>query len=230
MSRIVLKFSGGVLKGERENVSNDKLNILLETIKILNDLDHKVAVVVGGGNFMRGREHVEMNRVTADTIGMLGTIMNALYIKDYLEKNGLKAVVKTPFVFPNLIDDLNDEKLVDEYNNNSIVVFGGGIGKSGYSTDSGTVLARDILSADMIIKLTDVDGVYDSDPHTNKNANKFDKLSFKEVLDKDLKVMDRYAIEKCMESNTRILVMNFNKYKDIKKCLDGSNIGTIIEE
>jgi uridylate kinase len=229
MNRVILKISGEALKDNNEVVSNNKLDVVLNTIRLLQKRDCKVGIVIGGGNFFRGREHTDMNKVTADTIGMLGTVMNALYLKDYLEKNNLNAVISTPFDFPNLIENYRNDELLNLYDNN-IIIFGGGVGMSGYSTDSGVILAKDILKANMIIKMTNVDGVYDSDPKLNSIAIKYDRLTYKEVLDKDLKVMDRYAIEKCMEDNTKILVINFNDYSKLDDYFNGISIGTIIEE
>lgn len=229
MSKIVLKISGEALKNDSENVSREKLHIVLNAIKLLKTNGHEVGVVIGGGNFFRGREHEDMNKVTADTIGMLGTVMNALYLKDYLENNGIKAIVQTPFTFPGLIDNHSNDELKEMYKDN-IIIFGGGIGKSGYSTDSGVVHAANILESDLIIKMTNVDGVYDSDPKTNPEAKKYDKISFQDVIKQDLKVMDMYAIKKCMENNIRILVIDFDDYEKIIDYFNGQVIGTIIGE
>ena len=228
MNRVILKISGEALKGDNEQVSNEKLNIVLNTIKILGNRGWRIGIVIGGGNFFRGREHVDMNKVTADTIGMLGTVMNALYLKDYLEKNGINSIVSTPFDFPNLLENYTKDELL-KLSDNNVIIFGGGVGMSGYSTDSGVILAKDTINANMIIKMTNVDGVYDGDPRINENAIKFDRLTYKEVLDKDLKVMDSYAVEKCMDSNTKILVINFNDYNKLDDFLDGKSVGTIIE-
>ena len=228
MSRIILKISGEALKNNNENVSNEKLNIVFKTIKLLQNDGHKIGIVIGGGNFFRGREHNDMNKVTADTIGMLGTIMNALYVKDYLEKQNIKVKISTPFNFPNLIDNYSNEELLSMYEDNCIIIFGGGVGKSGYSTDSGVVLAAKTLNSSLIIKMTNVDGVYDSDPKLNKDAIKYDKVTYKDVLEKGLKVMDEYAIKECMKNNIKILVMNFNKYESILDYFDNKEIGTVI--
>ena len=115
MSRMILKISGEALKSNDSLVSNDKLDIILKTIKSLKD-EHQIGIVIGGGNFFRGREHTDMDKVTADTIGMLGTVMNALYVKDYLEKHGLKTTISTPFDFPGLINKYSDEELKNKYN------------------------------------------------------------------------------------------------------------------
>ena len=230
MNKVILKISGEALKDGLDNVSNDKLKMVLETIKILQKRNQLIGIVIGGGNFFRGREHTNMHKVTADTIGMLGTVMNALYLKDYLEQNNIECVISTPFEFPNLIPKLDDNELNDAMFQEKVVIFGGGVGKSGYSTDSGVILARDILNADTIIKMTNVDGVYDSDPKLNPNAKKYDKLTYREVLDQDLKVMDRYAFIKLLEKKTKLLVMNFDKYAELEQYFDGKNIGTIVEE
>lgn len=230
MSRIILKFSGEALKDDTKSVSEDKLKIVKETIEILKSANNKVGVVIGGGNFFRGRENPEMNTLTADTIGMLGTVMNALYLKDYLEKCGIKCIVSTPFVFPKLIDNYTDADLKSKYDKDYVILFGGGVGMSGYSTDSGAVLAMEKVDADLIIKMTNVDGVYDGDPKENPNLKKYDSLTYDYVLKNDLKVMDSYAISKCYERKAKILVINFKNYKDVLKALAGEKIGTIIYE
>lgn len=226
MSRIVLKISGEALKDNNSNVAEEKLKIILNTINILKKYNHKIAIVVGGGNYFRGRENTHMEVITRDTIGMLGTVMNALYIKDYLMKNGYNAVVSTPFSFPNLIKEYSDVDLINKYDGGDIIIFGGGVGMSGYSTDSGVILATKKLNSDFIIKMTNVDGVYDSDPKINKDAIKYDRLTFKEVIEKDLKVMDMYAIEEADKRDIKILVMNFLKYNELEDHFNGLLVGT----
>lgn len=228
MSRIILKISGEALKNSENNVSEEKLNIILNTINILRKYNHKIAIVVGGGNYFRGRENTHMDETTRDTIGMLGTVMNALYIKDYLLKNDYKAIISTPFSFPNLIDNYSDKELIDRYNNDDIIIFGGGVGMSGYSTDSGVILATKKIESDLIIKMTNVDGVYDSDPKINPSAIKYDRLTFSEVLQKNLKVMDKYAILEASKRNIKILVINFLKYNELEDYFNGKLIGTEI--
>lgn len=230
MSRIILKFSGEALKDNNELVAKEKLAIILKTIKLLQENNHEIALVIGGGNFFRGREHSDMEKVTRDTIGMLGTVMNALYIKDYLENNNIKSIISTPFDFPNLIENYRKEELKELYNKGRVIIFGGGVGLSGYSTDSGTILARDILDANLIIKMTNVDGVYSDDPKINKAAIKFDYLNYKKVIDNEYQVMDLYAIKKCQENKTKILVMNIDNYEKINDYFNGKIIGTEIGE
>ena len=141
MSKIILKISGEALKDNIENVSKKNLNTVFEIVNLLKN-DHQIGIVIGGGNFFRGRSHEDMDKITRDTIGMLGTIINALYVKDYLENKNIKSIVSTPFQFPNLIQNYENEELKDLYNKGYIIIFGGGVGQSGYSTDSGTILAR----------------------------------------------------------------------------------------
>ena len=228
MSRVILKISGEALKGDNNLVSESKLKIVLKTIELLKQEHNEVGIVIGGGNYFRGREHQDMDKVTADTIGMLGTIMNALYLKDYLIKNNIEALVTTPFSFPNLLKDYQNEEINTEFNKGKVIIFGGGIGKSGYSTDSGVVLAALTLGADLIIKMTNVDGVYSEDPKINPKAIKYDYLTYQEVIKKDLKVMDIYAIEECQKNNIKILVMNFNEYEKITEYFRGAKVGSLI--
>ena len=228
MSRIILKISGEALKNDNEFVAKDSLDVILNTVTKLKNENHKIGIVIGGGNFFRGREHNDMNKVTGDTIGMLGTVMNALYIKDYLEKNNINVIVSTPFSFPELLENYSNEELKNKFDNDNVIIFGGGIGKSGYSTDSGVILASDIVDADLIVKMTNVNGVYDSDPKLNKNAIKYNEITYDEIIEKNLQVMDLFAIEKCKEKNIKILVINIDKYNNINECINNQNIGTLI--
>ncbi len=228
MSRVVLKFSGEALKDGTDAVSEKNLEIINDLIKLLVSNHHKVGIIIGGGNFFRGREHTNMDKVTADTIGMLGTVMNALYIKDYLNKNKVKAEVSTPFNFPGLINDYTNEELKELYDKNTVIIFGGGVGKSGFSTDSGLVLAMNVLDADTIVKMTNVDGVYDNDPKLVHMARLYRRISYKKVLEDKLNVIDEFAVKECMNKNAKILVMNINKYKQIIDYFNGFNPGTII--
>ncbi len=229
MSRIILKISGEALKGNSQNVSLEELDKIKKIIEILQKNNHKIGIVIGGGNFFRGREHPDMNKLTRDSIGMLGTVMNALYLHDYLDKSNIPSIISTPFDFPYLLENFSDNELEEHLVNNEVVIFGGGVGMSGYSTDSGTVLALKKLKGELIIKLTNVDGVYDDDPKINKNAKKFDHLTFREVIENDYKVMDEYAFRECEKLNIKIIVMNFKDYEKINEQIDNKiNIGTIV--
>ncbi len=228
MSRIILKISGEALKEDNALVAPSKLNIVYEMVKLLKNLHHEVAIVIGGGNFFRGREHKDMDQVTGDTIGILGSISNALYLKDYLVKQNLRALVVTPFSLSNLISLPSLQELKDEYSKGCVIIFGGGLGQSGLSTDSGTVKAALQLESDLIIKLTNVDGIYSEDPKINPKAAFYPCLSYEEVLQKDLKIMDSYAIKECQKYKIKILVMNFNRYQEIPRYFEGEEIGSVI--
>ena len=228
MDRVIIKISGEALKDDQSNVANAKLDIVLKIVEKLQNLHKKVAIVVGGGNFFRGREHQDMDAIRRDTIGMLGTVMNALYIQDYLEKNNISCVCATPFTFPKLIPDYTDLELKELYED-KVIIFGGGVGMSGYSTDSGVILATEKINANLIIKMTNVDGVYDSDPKVNKDAQLLKKLTYDDVIKNNYQVMDMYAVKECQKKNIKILVMNFKDYAKIEDVLN-NKLGTIIGE
>lgn len=229
MSRIILKISGEMLKDSDKVVSEERLKIIYETIKILKRHNHKIGIVIGGGNHFRGRENNNMEVITRDTIGMLGTVMNALHLKDYLFKNDVISHVYTPFNFPDLIPNLSDEELLNNCNKGEVIIFGGGVGKSGYSTDSGVILASEKLNGELIIKMTNVDGIYDSDPKVNMDANKYDKLTYNAVIENQLSVMDEYAFKKAEEMNIKILVMSFFDYEKLDNYFNGEKLGTEVK-
>ena len=230
MARIILKISGEALKQDDKIVDVSKLKMVLETINILKKYDSKIAIIVGGGNIFRGRSNLNMKDDNSTAIGVSGSIINALYLKDYLENNNLNVVLSTPFKLNSLIKEYTDEEMLNKFNNGDIVIFGGGVGKIGYSTDSGVILANSKLNCDLIIKMTNVDGVYSEDPKINNDAIKYNKLSYQKVLEDKLNIMDEAAIKNCMENDIKILVMNFNSHTEIEKYFKNEEIGTIIGE
>lgn len=225
--KVVLKISGESLGNSDSNIAEDNAIYIANMIKKIKDKGNIVSVIIGGGNHFRGREHPEMDKVTADTIGMLGTVMNALILKDYLSKLGEEVTLKTPFTFPNLIEDVSSETLK---NTSSIIIYGGGIGKSGYSTDSAVMMASSNNNSDLIIKLTNVDGVYDKDPNLYKDAKMYKYISYKDVINNDLGIMDMFAIKECQRLQIKILVTNFKDIDGILGFFDGREIGTVIYE
>lgn len=226
MERVILKFSGEALKDEVNNVSEQKLAILYETIEILKKQKKKIAIVIGGGNFFRGRENTHMQEVNRDTIGMMFSVINALHIKDYLENKNCKCIVSSPFDLNGLINKYSDEEILAKYNDGEVIIFGGGLGKCGYSTDSGLVLANRILNSDLVIKLTKVDGIYNKDPLVYEDAFRYEEISYQDVIDNNYKVIDMYTVEELKNSGTEILVMNFNKYKELEDFFKGIKVGT----
>lgn len=226
--RILLKLSGESLGDKKQGLDLDKTLKICETIKELVEKGYEIVIVVGGGNYWRGRENTNFDKVTSDTIGMLGTVMNALALKDSFRQLGINAIVSTPFNFNELVPRYTKDEILTALDFKNVVIFGGGLGKSGYSTDSAASHQAVITKCDLIVKLTNVDGVYDSDPKTNKNAKKYDFLTFKEVLDKELKIMDLGAIKECMNNNISIAVINFEDKNNLLKVLNNEKVGTII--
>lgn len=225
MKKVVLKISGEYLKEDRENVSIKKLEHIGIIIKKLLDNNFYISVVIGGGNFFRGRSNTNMDKVTGDTIGMLSTVMNSLYLKDYLNSINIEAIVTTPFDFPGLLENYSKE---DIKNYSGVTIFGGGIGKSGFSTDSAVVNASLITESPIIIKLTNVDGVYDKDPNKDISAIMFEDITYDEVLKRNLEVMDIYAINECKKLDKKIIVMNINDIENIDRFINNEKVGTII--
>ena len=226
---ILLKLSGESLMSDSENISKDKTREIAELIKRVHDMGINIGIVCGGGNFFRGRSHQDMEAINADSMGMLGTTMNALALRDAFNKVGLENVIFSPFDFHELIEYHSEEELKKMYNEGVVVVFSGGTGHIGCSTDTAASMKAIMIGADVIIKLTNVDGVYDKDPNKYKDARMYKRLTHAEVLaNPEIKVMDLKCIEDCKEHNKDILVINFNDQENLIKVLKGDMIGTVI--
>ncbi len=226
---ILLKLSGESLMSETENINKDRTREIAKLIKRVHDMGVNVGIVVGGGNFFRGRSHQDMEAINADSMGMLGTTMNALALRDAFTKEGIKNVVFSPFDFHELIEYHSEEELKKLYKEGTVIVFSGGTGHIGCSTDTAASMKAIMIGADVIIKLTNVDGVYDKDPNKYSDALMYKKLTHQEVLDNpEIKVMDLKCIKDCMEENKDILVINFNDKENLIKVLNGEDIGTVI--
>ena len=226
---ILLKLSGESLMSETENINKDRTREIAKLIKRVHDMGVNVGIVVGGGNFFRGRSHQDMEAINADSMGMLGTTMNALALRDAFTKEGIKNVVFSPFDFHELIEYHSEEDLKKLYKEGTVIVFSGGTGHIGCSTDTAASMKAIMIGADVIIKLTNVDGVYDKDPNKYSDASMYKKLTHQEVLDNpEIKVMDLKCIKDCMEENKDILVINFNDKENLIKVLNGEDIGTVI--
>lgn len=226
---ILLKLSGESLMSETENINKDRTREIAKLIKRVHDMGVNVGIVVGGGNFFRGRSHQDMEAINADSMGMLGTTMNALALRDAFTKEGIKNIVFSPFDFHELIEYHSEEELKKLYKEGTVIVFSGGTGHIGCSTDTAASMKAIMIGADVIIKLTNVDGVYDKDPNKYSDASMYKKLTHQEVLDNpEIKVMDLKCIKDCMEANKDILVINFNDKENLIKVLNGEDIGTVI--
>ena len=187
----------------------------------------EVAIVVGGGNFWRGRSNGEMNRIKADNIGMLATVMNAVALQDALEQMGVESVVMTAIPFPQIGEYYSPNKAINHLENKKVVIFGYGTGNSFFSTDTAASLRAAEINAEIIFKATTTDGVYDSDPKTNPNAKKYTEVSFGEILSKNLKVMDSTAASMCRDNNIPVMVFSLKNPENIIKAINGKNVGTL---
>lgn len=225
---LLIKLSGESLMGDIENVSKEKTIEIARLIKKVREMGYNVGIVIGGGNFFRGRSNKDMEPLFVDTMGMLGTTINALGLADAFKKEDVSCVISTPFDLNGLIPKLSQEEVLEKYNDN-VVIFGGGTGHIGCSTDTCASNKASLIKADVIIKLTNVDGVYDKDPNQYSDAIMYNELTHQEVLDNpQIKVMDIPAIEECKENNIDILVINFNDKNNLLKVLSGEKLGTTI--
>ena len=227
--RILLKISGEALAGDaKSGIDFDTVERVCASVKKCVDLGVQIAIVVGGGNFWRGRSSGEMDRTRADHMGMLATTINALALGDGLEKAGIDSRVMTAIAMHEVAEPYIRNKAVSHLNKGRVVVFGCGSGNPFFSTDTAAALRAAEINADIIFKATNVDGVYDSDPKTNPAAVKYDELRFIDVLNQGLHVMDSTAASLCMDNNIPILVFNMNDTDNIVRAVKGERIGTIV--
>lgn len=227
--RVLLKLSGEVLAGEKgSGIDFDKVLEVCERVKTCVEMGVQVAIVVGGGNFWRGRSSGKMDRTRADHMGMLATSINALALADALEQLGVTARVQTAIEMRQIAEPYIRNKAVRHLEKGRVVIFGCGTGNPFFSTDTAAALRAAEIGADVIFKATNVDGVYDSDPKTNPKAEKYDTLSHLEVLQQGLHVMDSTAASLCMDNNIKILVFNLENPDNIVSAMVGEAIGTVV--
>lgn len=228
--RILLKLSGEALAGKAgHGLDNDTVVSICKAIKQCAELGAEIAIVVGGGNFWRGRSSGEMERTRADHIGMLATAMNALAVGDALEVLGLNVRIQTAISMPAVAEPYIRNRAVRHLEKGRVVVFGCGTGNPFFSTDTAAALRAAEMEADIIFKASIVDGVYDSDPKKNPDAKKFDEISYAEVLERGLKVMDGTAAALCQEQNIPILVFDIEQPENLVKAVKGEKVGTIVK-
>lgn len=230
--RILLKLSGEALMGT-QNYGIDTLvaeNVAQE-IKIVHDLGIEIAIVVGGGNIFRGvsKSAGNMDRAAADYIGMLATVMNAVVLQDALEQQQVYTRVMSAIDIPQLAEPFIRRRAVRHLEKQRVVIFAAGTGNPYFTTDSAAALRALEIKAEAIFKGTKVDGIYSADPMLDPNALKFDRITFREVLEKQLKVMDASAISLCMDNNLPIMVFNMRQSENIVKAVCGDlSIGTLV--
>lgn len=228
--RILLKLSGEALAGEKKfGLDFDKLASIANQVKSCVELGVSVGIVVGGGNFWRGRSGEKMDRTRADHMGMLATVINALAIADSLEAVDVPVRVQTGIEMNKIAEPYIRGKAIRHLEKGRVVVFACGTGNPYFTTDTGAALRAVEIDADVILLAKNVDGVYDSDPNLNPDAKKFDEISFTDVLSRDLGVIDSTAASLCRDNHLPILVFGLDKPENIVRVAKGENIGTIIK-
>jgi uridylate kinase len=231
--RILLKLSGESLAGDNSvGIEASVLTRFAKEVKKVYDLNIQIGIVIGGGNIFRGlsSQAKEMDRVQADYMGMLATVINSLALQDALEKNGMETRVMTAIEIREVAEPFIRRRAVRHLEKGRVVIFAGGTGNPYFTTDTAAVLRAVEIEADTIIKGTRVDGVYDADPEKVKDAKLFDKISYLEVVKKGLKVMDSTAITLSMDNKLPIIVFNFDKEDNLLKLIQGESIGTKVQE
>lgn len=231
MKTILIKLSGESLAGvnsEKRGIDDDYIEYICKRIKKISDLGVGIGIVCGGGNFMRGgRTSKVIAREVADYMGMLGTVMNALALYDGFTRVGAKSYIQSGLnVSSPYVNDLDSLKAKEAIKDGKIVVFGGGTGKPGCSTDTAAAGRAKDIDADAIIKLTNVNGVYDKDPDEYEDAVMYDKVTFDEVLEKRLGIMDLQAMEMCRDNNIDIIVTNINNETALEDIVNDKIVGT----
>lgn len=230
--RILLKLSGEALQGKLGyGVDPNVAAAIAGEIKEVHDLGVQVACVVGAGNIFRGLQasRAGMDRATADYIGMLATIINSMVLQDALEKRGVPTRVQSAIEIHELAEPYIRRRAIRHFEKGRVVVFGGGTGNPYFTTDTAAALRAVEIGADVILKATKVDGVYDRDPVKDKRAKKFEKLNYMEVLKRRLEVMDSTATSLCMDNQLPILVFNLTQRGNIRRVVMGEKIGTRVE-
>lgn len=228
--RVLLKISGEALAGKtKTGIDEAMTGKVAKEIRELIKLGVEVAVVVGGGNFWRGRSSRDMNRETADYIGMLATVMNSLALQDALLARGVAARVQTSIEMRKIAEPYIWRRELKELKRGEVVIFGGGIGEPHFSTDTAAALRAVNIQADIIFLAKNIDAVYSGDPKEDPDAKKFDRLSMREVIDKNLKVMDLTAATICMENGMKIQVFGLSEDESMVRAVCGDKIGTLIE-
>lgn len=228
--RVLIKISGEALAGEEGfGLNHEVVNRVVDAIAEASKLGCEIGIVVGGGNFWRGRSSGDMDRTRADHMGMLATVMNSLALADALEHLKVPVRVQTAIAMQQIAEPYIRNKAVRHLEKGRVVIFGCGTGNPFFTTDTAAALRALEIDADIMFKATNVDGVYDKDPHKFEDAKKYDTLSFDEILSHDLKVMDGTAASLCRDNSIPILVFNLDDPQNIVKAIKGENVGTVVK-
>tara|TARA_B100001057_G_scaffold14480_1_gene13744 strand:+ start:571 stop:1287 length:717 start_codon:yes stop_codon:yes gene_type:complete len=232
--RVVLKISGEILgsRSEGEPIHAQSLENICEEIKAVSDMGVEVGLVVGGGNIFRGLQGSDkgIDRTTGDSMGMLATVINGLALMDRLEKMGAVVRVQSAIPMDKLAEPYIQRRAIRHLERGRIVIFVAGTGNPYFSTDTAAALRASEISADIILKATKVDGIYDKDPHKYDDAKKYDRLTYMECLEDRLSVMDSTAFSLCMDNRMPILVFDLRQKESIRSAVSGKSFGTIVKE
>jgi uridylate kinase len=229
--RVLLKLSGEALAGDRRyGFDFDRLNFFAEQIEDVAQAGVELGLVIGGGNIVRGAQlsQMGMDRVGADYMGMLGTVINALALQDVLEKRGLETRVMTAIRMEELAEPYIRRRALAHLDNRRIVIFAAGTGNPYFSTDTAAVLRAIQTKANVIIKATSVDGIYSADPKTDPGAKLYDRISYRDVMLEELRVMDQTAITLCKENALPLIVLNIHQSGAVLRALRGEHVGTLV--
>jgi len=231
-NRILLKLSGEAIAGKDGVFNFEMVKKIADEIKEIYELGVETGLVIGGGNIIRGSqlEKAGFNRNRSDYMGMLSTIINGILFEDVLNSKGVKTVLQSALVVDTVTEAIILEKTIEHIRNGSIVIFGGGTGSPYFTTDTASALRACEIKADVLLKATKVDGVFDKDPEIYNDANFYRDLSFTNILKKNLKIMDLSAVSMCRDQNIPIVIFNIKKRGNIKRIIEGEVIGTIIKE
>ena len=229
--RVLLKLSGEALQGPGQfGISSDVIEYVSQEIKSIYSLGVETGIVIGGGNIFRGVSSSSkgMDRSTADYMGMLATVINALALQDFLERKGLPTRIQTALEIKQVAEPFIKRRAIRHLEKGRVVIFAAGTGNPFFTTDTAATLRALQMGADIIMKATKVDGIYDKDPVKNKDASKFTELTYMEILKKGLKIMDATSISLCMEGNIPIVVFDLFEKGSVEKVIRGEKVGTIV--
>ncbi len=229
--RILLKLSGESLMGEKQyGIDNERVRQYAMDIKAVHDKGLEIAIVIGGGNIFRGlsAEKSGMDRAQADYMGMLATVINSMALQDALEKVGIKTRLLTAIKMEQICEPFIRRRAVRHLEKGRVVIFGAGTGNPYFTTDSAAALRAIEIKADVVLKGTRVDGIYTADPEKDPSATKYEEITFREVYDKGLNVMDMTAFTLCEENQVPIIVFDMNKHGNFMKIANGDSIGTLV--
>lgn len=229
--RVVLKLSGEALSGKKGGGLDDKtIDNICQSIKEIHDKGLEIGIVVGGGNFWRGRSSVEIERATSDHMGMLGTVINALRLQASLENLGVETRVQTAIQMPEVAEPYIRRRAIRHFEKGRVVIFGAGTGLPYFSTDTTAALRACELNAECILLgKTGTDGVYDSDPNINPDAVKYDRLTYRDILTQGLGIMDSTATSLCMDNAMPLIVFGIDDPENLVSIVEGEKIGTLVE-